>query len=144
MELELQRSFVLHSLRIRYEPSQGSMTIDLATIVSLELIQNLHNAKSRDSLYGVLNQTLTPMGARLLRTNILQPCIERATLTARYNAVEDLSTKEDMFVSVRQALKGFLDADRVLTSVNLRLEPRCCIADSTDHLGPNQGNCPTH
>ncbi|KAJ5390917.1 uncharacterized protein N7496_001985 [Penicillium cataractarum] len=119
IELELQRVFASHSLRIKFEPSQGSMTIDLATIVSLELIQNLHNTKSKDSLYGLLNETTTPMGARLLRANILQPSTERVKLTARYNAVEDLSTKEDMFVSVRQALKGFIDADKVLTSVIL-------------------------
>ncbi|KAJ6093527.1 hypothetical protein N7486_008816 [Penicillium sp. IBT 16267x] len=119
IESELQRVFTPHSLRIRFEPSQGSMTIDLRTIVSLELIQNLHIAKSRDSLYGLLNETLTPMGARLLRSTILQPCTERNKLTARYNAVEDLSTKEDMFVSVRQALKGFLDADKVLSSIIL-------------------------
>lgn len=121
VELELERVFAFHSLRIRYEPSQGSMTLDLATIVSLELIQNLQHVKSRHSLYGVLNQTLTPMGARLLRTNILQPSVDRTKLTARYNAVEDLSTKEDMFVSVRQSLKGFIDADKVLTSVFLWL-----------------------
>ncbi|KAJ5648719.1 hypothetical protein N7490_005091 [Penicillium lividum] len=119
VESELQRVFASHSLRIRFEPSQGSMTIDLKTIVSLELIQNLHIAKSRDSLYGLLNETLTPMGARLLRSTILQPCTERNKLTARYNAVEDLSTKEDMFVSVRQSLKGFLDADKVLSSIIL-------------------------
>ncbi|CEJ56705.1 hypothetical protein PMG11_02904 [Penicillium brasilianum] len=95
------------------------MTIDLATIISLELIQNLHNAKSKDSLYGLLNETRTAMGARLLRVNILQPSTERVKLTARYNAVEDLSTKEAMFVSVRQSLKGFIDADRVLTSIIL-------------------------
>ncbi|KAJ5541790.1 hypothetical protein N7494_006866 [Penicillium frequentans] len=119
VESELQRVFTPRSLRIRFEPSQGSMTIDLKTIVSLELIQNLQIAKSRDSLYGLLNETLTPMGARLLRSTILQPCTERNKLTARYNAVEDLSTKEDMFVSVRQALKGFLDADKVLSSIIL-------------------------
>lgn len=106
------------------------MTIDLATIVSLELIQNLHNAKSKDSLYGLLNETTTPMGARLLRANILQPSTERAKLTARYNAVEDLSTKEDMFVSVRQSLKGFIDADKVLTSV-------CSLAPMSHLLRPN-------
>lgn len=78
------------------------MSIDLSTIVSLELIQNIHNAKSKDSLYGLLNETLTPMGARLLRANILQPSTEESKLQARYDAVEDLSTKEDMFVSVRQ------------------------------------------
>ncbi|KAH3077332.1 hypothetical protein KXW28_005423 [Aspergillus fumigatus] len=119
IELELNRVFTSHSLRIRFEPSQGSMSMDLSTIVSLELIQNLQNAKSEDSLLGLLNETLTPMGARLLRANILQPCTEKSKLLARYDAVEDLSTKEDMFISVRQALKGFIDADKVLTSLIL-------------------------
>ena len=80
------------------------MSIDLSTIVSLELIQNIHNVKSKDSLYGLLNETLTPMGARLLRANISQPSTEESKLQARYDAVEDLSTKEDMFVSIRQGL----------------------------------------
>lgn len=80
------------------------MTIDLSTICSLELIQNLQNAKSKDSLFGLMNETLTPMGARLLRANILQPSTERSKLLARYDAVEDLSTKEEMFLSVRQGL----------------------------------------
>ncbi|GFF82696.1 mutS protein homolog 4 [Aspergillus udagawae] len=119
IELERDRVFTSHSLRIRFEPSQGSMSIDLSTIASLELIQNLQYAKSKDSLFGLLNETLTPMGARLLRANILQPCSENSKLLARYDAVEDLSTKEDMFISVRQALKGFIDADKALTSLIL-------------------------
>ncbi|KAE8165607.1 muts domain V-domain-containing protein [Aspergillus tamarii] len=119
VELELNKTFTSHSLRIRFEPSQGSMLIDLSTIVSLELIQNLQNARSRDSLFGLTNETLTPMGGRLLRANILQPSTEASKLLARYDAVEDLSTKGEMFVSVRQALKGFIDADKVLTSLIL-------------------------
>ncbi|KAK6811928.1 hypothetical protein RU639_012273 [Aspergillus parasiticus] len=119
VELELNKTFTSHSLRIRFEPSQGSMLIDLSTIVSLELIQNLQNARSKDSLFGLMNESLTPMGGRLLRANILQPSTEVSKLSARYDAVEDLSTKGEMFVSVRQALKGFIDADKVLTSLIL-------------------------
>ncbi|KAL4884433.1 muts domain V-domain-containing protein [Aspergillus karnatakaensis] len=119
IELELNRIFASHSLRIRFEPSQGSMSIDLSTIISLELIQNLHDIKSKESLFGLLNETLTPMGSRLLRANILQPSTEEPKLTGRYEAVEDLSTKEEMFFSVRQALEGFVDADKVLTSLIL-------------------------
>lgn len=80
------------------------MLIDLSTIVSLELIQNLQNSKSRDCLFGVLNETLTPMGSRLLRSNVLQPSTEQAKLLARYDAVEELSTKEELFYSARQGL----------------------------------------
>ncbi|BAE55901.1 unnamed protein product [Aspergillus oryzae RIB40] len=119
VELELNKTFTSHSLRIRFEPSQGSMLIDLSTIVSLELIQNLQNARSKDSLFGLMNESLTPMGGRLLRANILQPSTEVSKLSARYDAVEDLFTKGEMFVSIRQALKGFIDADKVLTSLIL-------------------------
>ncbi|KAK2774629.1 MutS protein msh4 [Onygenales sp. PD_12] len=117
VEIELGKTFTHHSLRIKYEPSEGSMLIDLSTIVSLELIQNLQNSKSRDCLFGVLNETLTPMGSRLLRSNVLQPSTEQAKLLGRYDAVEELSTKEEMFFSVREALKSFVDSDRVLTSL---------------------------
>ncbi|KAL1956145.1 hypothetical protein VTO42DRAFT_7580 [Malbranchea cinnamomea] len=119
IELELGTTFAFHSLRIRYEPSEGSMMIDFSTIVSLELIQNLQNAKSKDCLFGLLNVTQTPMGSRLLRSNLLQPSTEPAKLNARYDAVEELSTKEAMFYSVRQALKSFVDSDRVLTALTL-------------------------
>lgn len=116
-ELANSKTFPFHSLRMKYEPSEGSMMIDLATIKSLELVQNLQNAKSKDCLFGLLNETLTPMGARLLRSNILQPITSPETLTKRYEAVEELSTKEEMFFAVRTNLKPFLDADRVLTQL---------------------------
>ncbi len=48
-------------------------TLDATTAKSLELLQNLKDPKSGHSLYGVLNYTKTVGGARLLRSNILQP-----------------------------------------------------------------------
>ena len=71
----------------------------------------------QDCLFGLLDETLTPMGGRQLRSSVLQPSTIPATLHKRYDAVEELSTKEDMFFSVRQALKPFLDVDKILTSL---------------------------
>ena len=104
IEFELTFYFSPHSLRIKYEPSEGSMMIDLSTIHSLELIQNLQHAKSKDCLFGILNQTLTPMGARLLKSNLLQPLMEKEQLEDRYDAVGELSRKEDVFFAVRQGI----------------------------------------
>ncbi|THC97133.1 hypothetical protein EYZ11_003396 [Aspergillus tanneri] len=96
VEVELNKTFTARSHRIRFGPSQGSMLVDLSTIVSIELVQNLYSRKSKNSLFGLLNETLTPMGARLLRANILQPSTEESKLLARYDAVDDLSTKEEI------------------------------------------------
>lgn len=117
IDLGLGMVFSYHSLRIRYEPSEGSMMIDVSTVYSLELIQNLQNAKSKGCLFGLLNETLTPMGARLLQNNILQPLTDADVLNTRYAAVEDLTRKEEMFFATRAALKNFLDADRILTAL---------------------------
>ncbi|PFH62227.1 hypothetical protein XA68_14506 [Ophiocordyceps unilateralis] len=91
-------SFAPHSLRVRYQPSEDTMMIDISAIQSLEIMQNLHNPKSKDCLYGLLNHTSTPMGARMLRSNILQPPTPRDSfITPRYDALEELTTNEEMF-----------------------------------------------
>ncbi|KFY04491.1 hypothetical protein O988_00757 [Pseudogymnoascus sp. VKM F-3808] len=121
MEHSLSLTFASHSLRIKYQPSEGSMMIDLSTIQSLELIQNITNVKSKDCLFGLLNETLTPMGSRVLRSNILQPSTQESLLKNRYEAVGELASKEEMFFDTRNALKPFLDVDKLLT--NLIIQP---------------------
>lgn len=76
--------------------------IDLSTISSLELIENIQNPKSKDCLFGLLNHTLTPMGSRLLKSHILQPSTDAVILEKRYAALEELTTREDVFFAVRQ------------------------------------------
>lgn len=93
------------------------MMIDVSTIHSLELVQNLRDPKSKNCLFGLINETLTPMGARLLRSNILQPLTDPEMLITRYAAVNDMTKKEELFFAVREALKSFLDADRILTAL---------------------------
>ena len=92
-----------HSLRMRYETSENTMMIDITAIQSLELLQNSRNPKSKDSLYGFLNHTLTPMGARLLRNNILQPSTQRDdVLEPRFDALHELTLNEAMFFELRK------------------------------------------
>lgn len=94
--------FSFHSLRVSYSPSEGSVVIDPSTIRSLELIQNVENHKSKQCLFGLLNQTLTPMGARQLRTFILQPSTDPTKINARLNAVEELTAKAHVLKAARQ------------------------------------------
>jgi len=82
--------------------------IDMSTIHALELIQNIQNPKSKASLFGLMNETLTPMGRRLLRSCILQPTTQTDVLTQRYDALSELSRKEDMFCQIRQSTSSFL------------------------------------
>ncbi|KAA8909324.1 muts domain V-domain-containing protein [Sphaerosporella brunnea] len=113
----LSTRFQMHTLRVKYQASEGSMMIDPSTVHGLELIQNLQNEKSTDSLFGLLNNTGSAMGARLLRTNILQPLTEIPTLNSRLDAVEEFTQHEEMFFQVKEALKGFPDVDRLCAAL---------------------------
>ena len=97
-------TFAFHSLRINYQPSEGSMMIDLSTIQSLELIQNIQNAKSKHCLFGLMNEAQTPMGTRHLRSLILQPSTQPDILRKRYDAVDELMSNDDMFYQTRQSI----------------------------------------
>jgi DNA mismatch repair protein MSH4 len=44
------------------------------------------------------------MGARMLRSFILQPSTQAYVLNERYDALEELSIKEDMFLQTRQGI----------------------------------------
>ncbi|GAP87311.2 putative DNA mismatch repair protein Msh4 [Rosellinia necatrix] len=118
IDLSCKVAIAPHSLRIRYQPSENTMMIDLSTIHSLELIQNLQEPRSKDCLFGLLNECLTPMGSRMLRSNIVQPSSQvESTLVPRYDALEELTMKEDMFFEVRKALREFTDVEKLLTNL---------------------------
>lgn len=72
-ESRLNTRYAALSLRIRYVPVEGTMTIDPETARNLELVGNMASRKSKHSLFGILNHTFTAMAGRLLRVTILSP-----------------------------------------------------------------------
>ncbi|KDN62716.1 putative MutS domain V [Colletotrichum sublineola] len=84
-------------------PSEDTMMIDVSAIMSLEILQNLRNPKSKDSLFGIIKHTRTPMGSRVLRSNLLQPStLKDSYIEPRYDALEELLTNHEMFLGVRE------------------------------------------
>jgi DNA mismatch repair ATPase MutS len=86
-------------------------TIDTVTAKNLELVLNTTNSHTRNTLLGILDRTLTPMGKRLLRMNILQPpcCID--VIKDRLDAIEELSNSEESIFNIQSCLKQLSDLD---------------------------------
>ncbi|KAG0303178.1 MutS protein msh4, partial [Dissophora globulifera] len=87
--------FLHHSIQFKYQIFQGSMVLDCATARNLELTINLSNHSDKETLFGIMNETMTAMGARLLRSNILQPLTDERTITTRLDCVQELSQAEE-------------------------------------------------
>ncbi|CAD6504546.1 BgTH12-00055 [Blumeria graminis f. sp. triticale] len=121
IELGLSLKFSPHTLRVRYQTSEGSMMIDPSTVKSLELIQNMRTSQSKDCLFGLMNETLTPMGSRLLKSNILQPSTQVDVINQRYQALKELITNEDVLMGIGQVLKLIYDIEKLLSSASQKI-----------------------
>lgn len=109
---ELQPSGMSHFARPRVERPGGVLPLDEMTRRNLELVESMRGGESSGTLLGVLDRTLTPMGARLLRQWILAPLIDRVAIEARLSAVGALS-ESLLRSSMREALDGVRDIERL-------------------------------
>ncbi len=109
---ELQPSGTPHLARPKIERPGGIMPLDEMTRRNLELVESMRGGEVSGTLLGVLDRTLTPMGARLLRQWLLAPLVERAPIEARLSAVAALG---DTLVreAMREALDGVRDIERL-------------------------------
>lgn len=112
VEDEMDVIFRENSLHVKYSQPANIMGLDRSTVTALELLQNIRHSKGTSStLFGLLNNTLTPQGRRLVRSILLQPSMDQVVITARHEAVEELSSNEDLFTEVRRSLKNLLHID---------------------------------
>ena len=92
-----------------------SMTLDAATRRNLELTSALQgDGKSPRSLFGVLDHTVTAMGARLLKRWIQQPLLDLAQIHARLDAVDELHRDVFLREDLRKSLDGLYDVERLV------------------------------
>ena len=100
------------------------MPLDEMTRRNLELVESMRGGETSGTLLGVLDRTLTPMGARLLRQWLLAPLVDRGLIGARLGAVDVLGDTLARS-SMREALDGVRDVERLAESLaGARHDPR--------------------
>lgn len=122
---ELQPGGLPHLGRPLIERSESFMPLDDMTRRNLELTESLRNGATDGTLIAVLDRTLTPMGARLLRQWTLMPLLERVSIDARLDAVAVLVGDSLARESLRDALRGVRDLERLASkAASGRATPR--------------------
>ncbi len=114
---ETQQEMLRQIRALRTYSTAHYMTLDPQTRRNLELLANTLTGEVEHSLLWVLDQTRTPMGARLLRRWISQPLLEIAPIEARLDAVEFLVRDTARRAGVREILSGMRDLERTTTRV---------------------------
>ncbi len=109
------RRDVTNLTRISSYRRSDFLVLDHTTLRHLEVLEPLHQDAPRAAcLYGALNRTVTPMGARRLRDWLSQPLALQAPILRRQEAVAELLEDITRLDAVRKQLALVRDLERTM------------------------------
>ena len=115
---ETQKQSLPHLTAIAMESSGEAIAMNAATRRHLELDTRV-DGDTKNTLLGVLDSTITPMGGRLLRRWLHRPLRDRRVLGERHDAVDTL-IRHGAERDLRDRFRALGDLERILTRVALR------------------------
>lgn len=126
---ETQKNALTHITGVKVYSANAYMVLDSATRRNLELTETLREKQKRGSLLWVLDKTKTAMGARLLRSMIEQPLIEKDAIERRLDAIEEINQDAITREELREYLNPIYDLERLIGRVSYKTaNPRDLIA----------------
>ena len=126
---ETQKNSLANILSIHPYSIGKYMIIDSSSRRNLELVETLREKQKRGSLLWVLDKTKTAMGARLLRSYVEQPLIDKAKILKRQDLITALNANEITREEIREYLNPIYDLERLITRITYQTaNPRDLIA----------------
>jgi DNA mismatch repair protein MutS len=110
---ELQPGGLPHLGRPAVRRSDAHLWLDDMTRRNLELVEPLRAGAGGVTLREIIDRTTTPMGARLLRQWLLSPLRDPVAIRERLDAVTVLTQDGQGRASLREALDGVRDLERL-------------------------------
>jgi DNA mismatch repair protein MutS len=134
---ETQKSALGHIVRLEPYRRGSSLLIDESTRRSLELTATLRTGTREGSLLSIIDETVTPMGARVLSERLANPLTDAAAIDERLDAVEELAQDAVLTRDARDELERAYDLERLTARVaTARAGPRdlACLAKTLSLL----------
>ena len=117
---ETQKNEMSHITNIETYIGGRYMLLDNYARRNLELTETLREKNKRGSLLWVLDKTKTAMGARMLRSAIELPLLDKNMIEERLDAVEELTDKHIDREEIREYLAGIYDLERLAGRISYR------------------------
>ncbi|MFO0877506.1 MAG: DNA mismatch repair protein MutS [Gemmataceae bacterium] len=107
------KSSLVHLRRLSPHIESRHLYLDEVTRRALELTRTLRENSREGSLLGVVDRTVTAMGARLLVHWLQAPLRDQAAIEARLDAVAELLSEHALRRDLREQLAGVYDLQRL-------------------------------
>ncbi len=97
-----------------YQP-EDCLVLDRISQRNLELVEPIFTGEKNNTLLSVMDETVTPMGARMLREWLLRPLNNLHDILERQHAVDDLFSHPMLLGELREMLAAIRDIERTIT-----------------------------
>ena len=122
---ELSKTSLEHISNIKLYNRRDSMTLDYATIASLEILETIRNDNNKMTLFDTIDRTKTSMGARYLKRIIVEPLINIDDINKRLDNVEFFYKNQKFMYKIRDLLQDIGDIERLASKLALgRINPK--------------------
>jgi DNA mismatch repair protein MutS len=115
---ETQRGAIRHITRITPFNPGDYLFLDRTTQRSLELVETIRGSKREGTLLDILDKTITPPGARLLKRWLLTPLKRKENIKSRLDAVSELVERTALRKELSEGLKNVYDIERLATKIS--------------------------
>ena len=115
---ETQKTNLSYINQINKFELKDYMTIDNSTQRNLELISNILDNSKDNTLFNILDKTVTSSGKRELKKFILRPLIDINKINERLDAVEILKDNYLLREELREVLKKLYDIERLISKIS--------------------------
>lgn len=109
---DTHHALLQHITKISVVPQEDYLMMDQFTLRNLEIIYP-SNPQGK-SLLDIIDQTITPMGGRLVRRRLVLPLKSVNEINRRLSLIEFLNQKEDLKYNLVQELQTISDLDRLM------------------------------
>ena len=106
-----------HLKPVFFSRLSDTMILDAATLRNLELTRSAADRGKRGTLLGLLDETLTGMGGRLLKKWVLSPLIQKEAVDYRAESVQELVDNSEVLTMLQDTIGPILDIERLLGRV---------------------------
>jgi DNA mismatch repair protein MutS len=122
---DTQKGNLAQIKRLEWVDDRETMPLDVQTLRNLELVASSATGNQEGSLIAILDQTGSPMGARLLRNWLVRPLRSLDAIMERQQVVDVFHSSRTLRESVRAGLKGIGDLERIAVRIATgRASPR--------------------
>jgi len=114
---ETQKTSLEHINKLTSYSSGNFMILDPTTLRNLEILSNVRDGSTKNTLLSTLDATLTPMGTRTLRKWALQPLIDVVQINKRLEAVDVIYRNTILRHELNRLLKPIGDLERLVSRI---------------------------